>query len=84
MIFKDQRSLSANEHSPHSLYMGGKYSDITITCNNRQWACHKAIICSRSGFFDGVCSSPFRESATGVIDLSEDDEDAVEQMIHCE
>lgn len=70
-------------HVRYRLHLGGKYSDLTITCNNRQWACHRAIVCSRSGFFDGACSHQFRESQTGVIDLSEDDEEAVEQMIHC-
>ncbi|KAM0718483.1 hypothetical protein Q7P37_005553 [Cladosporium fusiforme] len=65
------------------LHLGGKYSDLTVTCNYRQWAVHKAILCSRSGFFDGACSGRFREADTGVIDLSEDDEDAVDQMIHC-
>lgn len=70
--------------SPQRLHLNGKFSDLTITCNYKQWAVHKAIICSRSGFFDGACSHQFREANTGVIDLSEDDEDAVEQMIHCE
>lgn len=66
------------------LHVGGKYSDLTITCNYKQWAVHKAIVCSRSGFFDGACSHQFREADTGVIDLSDEDEDAVEEMIHCE
>jgi len=65
------------------LYAGGKYSDLTITCNFRQWAVHRAIVCSRSGFFDGACSNAFVEANSGVIDLSEDDEEAVEQMIRC-
>ncbi|KAK3719924.1 hypothetical protein LTR37_004047 [Vermiconidia calcicola] len=64
------------------LHFTSKYSDLTITCNYRQWAVHRAIVCSRSGFFDGACSSQFREANSGVIDLSEEDEDAVEQMIH--
>lgn len=64
------------------LHVNGRWSDLTITCNYRQWAVHRAIICSRSGFFDGACSNDFLEATSGVIDLSEDDEDAVEQMIH--
>jgi hypothetical protein len=66
-----------------SLHYGGKYSDLTIRCNYREWFVHRAIVCSRSGFFDGACSGQFREALNGVIDLSEDDEDAIEQMIHC-
>lgn len=66
------------------LHLNGKYSDLKVTCKYREWSVHKAIVCSRSGFFDGACSHRFREAETGVIDLSEDDEDAVEQMIHCE
>lgn len=65
-----------------SLLSSGKYSDLTVQCGERSWAVHKAVICSRSGFFDGACSHPFKESATGVIDLSEDDAEAVEHMIN--
>ena len=61
----------------------GKYSDLTILCGEKKYAVHRAIICSRSGFFDGACSNPFREAETGIINLSEDDPDAVDYMVHC-
>ncbi|GME35200.1 btb poz-like protein [Neofusicoccum parvum] len=65
-----------------SLLSSGKYSDLTVQSGEKSWAVHKAVICSRSGFFDGACSHPFKESASGIIDLSEDDPEAVEHMIH--
>lgn len=60
----------------------GRYSDLTIKCGPRRYAVHRAIICSRSGFFDGAVSHPFRESITGEIDLSEDEPEAVEHMVN--
>jgi len=60
----------------------GKYSDLKIVCGQKTYAVHRAIICSRSGFFDGACSNPFREAETGTINLSEDDAEAVDHMVH--
>ncbi|KAF2758332.1 hypothetical protein EJ05DRAFT_347563 [Pseudovirgaria hyperparasitica] len=64
------------------LQESGKYADLTIRSNNRDYYAHKAIVCSRSDFFDGACSSSFLEAQTGIIDLSEDDENTVEHMIN--
>ncbi|KAF2868100.1 hypothetical protein BDV95DRAFT_157794 [Massariosphaeria phaeospora] len=64
-----------------SLFESGKYSDLTIVCGAKSYSVHRALICSRSEFFEGACRNPFRESETGVIDLTEDDPEAVEHMV---
>lgn len=65
------------------MFESGKYSDLTIICGDKRYSVHRALLASRSTFFDGACRNPFRESETGVIDLTEDDPEAVEHMVHC-
>ncbi|KAK7511701.1 uncharacterized protein IWZ02DRAFT_436663 [Phyllosticta citriasiana] len=65
-----------------TLYESAKYSDLIVQCGDRSFPVHKVVVCSRSHFFDGACSHPWKESVTGIIDLSEDDHEAVEHMIH--
>jgi len=43
---------------------------------------HRILLATRSTFFEGACRGGFREAESGVIDLSEDDAEAVEHMIH--
>lgn len=65
-----------------SLFESGKYSDLTIACGSKRYPVHRALLATRSSFFDGVCRSPFRESETGIVDLTEDDPEAVEHMVN--
>lgn len=65
-----------------SLFQCGKYSDLTIVCEGKRYPVHRALLATRSTFFEGACRNSFKEANTGVIDLSEDDPSAVEHMIH--
>ncbi|KAF2014456.1 hypothetical protein BU24DRAFT_423391 [Aaosphaeria arxii CBS 175.79] len=65
-----------------SLYETGKYSDLTLVCGMKSYSVHRALVCSRSEFFEGACRNPFRESESGIIDLTEDDPEAVEHMVN--
>ncbi|KAF4467529.1 hypothetical protein FALBO_5593 [Fusarium albosuccineum] len=60
----------------------GLYSDLEIKCGNKQYQVHKAIICPRSSFFRSACRTDFREGQSNVIDLQEDDPEAVDSLIH--
>ncbi|KAL5114352.1 hypothetical protein ACEQ8H_007742 [Pleosporales sp. CAS-2024a] len=65
-----------------SLFCNPKFSDLTIVCGAKSYPVHRVLLATRSTFFQGACRNPFLESETGIINLSEDDAEAVEHMIH--
>jgi hypothetical protein len=67
----------------YRLFTSGMYSDLTIVCGTKRYQVHRALLATRSAFFEGACRNSFLEAETGVIDLSEDDAEAVEHMVHC-
>ena len=36
-----------------------EYSDVTFTCNGEVWHLHRAVLCSKYGFFSSCCSGNF-------------------------
>ncbi|KAK3291910.1 BTB/POZ protein [Chaetomium fimeti] len=64
-----------------NLFGDKAYSDLTVTCRGDEYKVHKAIICPRSPFFASACNGPFQEARTGIIDLPDDDPQAVKLMI---
>ena len=65
------------------LFQCGQYSDLTIVCGAKRYPVHRILLATRSTFFEGACRNGFREAETGVIDLTEDDAEAVDHMVHC-
>lgn len=82
MPFLHSRSCHHVDRLPR-LHLNGKYSDLTVQCGQRHWNVHRAILCSRSSFFDKACGGNFLEAETGIMDLSDDDEEAVASLINC-
>jgi hypothetical protein len=66
-----------------SLFNNDKYSDLTIVCGAKRYPVHRALLATRSSFFEGACRNSFLEAETGVINLSEDEAEVVEHMVHC-
>ncbi|CAK1360790.1 unnamed protein product [Cercospora beticola] len=69
--------------STSDLYDNPAYSDITISFSGRSVHCHKLILCTKSEYFRMLCGSEsaFSESSRKVIELKEDDPDAVEHVL---
>jgi BTB/POZ domain len=56
-------------------------TDLQLKSRSETFNVHKKVLCSRSEFFGKACKGGFKEASSGVIDLSEDDPEAVKAML---
>ncbi|MCJ1433534.1 hypothetical protein MMC27_002897 [Xylographa pallens] len=49
----------------------GDFSDLTLKCRGHERRVHRVIVCGQSPVFKAMCSGPFQEASSGVIDLSD-------------
>lgn len=79
---KADRLQRATMSYPH-FYKDDEYSDITIKFSGREVPCHKMVICTQSEYFKKLCGkgSQFAESKQKVVELKDDDPDAVDAII---
>ncbi|KFY17915.1 hypothetical protein V492_00295 [Pseudogymnoascus sp. VKM F-4246] len=59
----------------------GAFSDLIITCGNKTWNAHRVVVCPKSSFFRAACNGNFKEAATGVINLEDDNPLVVKLMM---
>ncbi|EMC96343.1 hypothetical protein BAUCODRAFT_471869 [Baudoinia panamericana UAMH 10762] len=59
------------------------FADVVVKYGLREKKCHKLILCSKSAYFNDLFGpgKNFAEANTGVIELHDDDEEAVEAML---
>ena len=78
MPFDPRKSLT---EGVRSLFGSEKYSDLTVTTQDRSFKVHKAIVCSQSRVLAAMCDSGFKESSTSILRLEHDDPVTVERML---
>lgn len=83
LVSSTSPSIQPSQLSLFRLFQSSQYSDLTIVCGAKRYPVHRLLLATRSTFFEGACRGGFREAESGVIDLSDDDAEAVEHMIHC-
>ncbi|KAF5870921.1 putative btb poz domain protein [Botrytis fragariae] len=63
------------------LYTTGKYTDLIIKCQGKEFKVHRAIVCSQSKPLAAALDHGFKEATDGVFDFEEDEPEIVEYMI---
>ncbi|TID23405.1 Leptomycin B resistance protein pmd1 [Venturia nashicola] len=82
LITEDDMSELTSMEGIADLLDSGEYSDMSITCKQKVFKVHKAIVCTRSSFFrNAMKNGTFTESESGNIDVSDDDPLAVEAVL---
>ncbi|KAF2091241.1 POZ domain-containing protein [Saccharata proteae CBS 121410] len=70
------------EASDSKLLSSGEFSDVVLKARNGDvYHLHKAILCFRSPFFYKAMTSGFKESHTGVVNMSNDDPYIVNALV---
>ncbi|KAJ4327196.1 Kelch-like protein 10 [Fusarium piperis] len=64
-----------------TLLQSEKFSDMTIRCGGRDFKAHRAVVCTQSSFFDRALSSNFKEAASRVVELPDDDPEVLERFL---
>ena len=82
-------SQGGNEEASTKKYMedmgnvfhAGKYTDVTIVCQDREFPCHKAILTGRSSVFEAMFSHNFKEAEENKVDVVDINADTFEEML---
>ncbi|CAP65152.1 uncharacterized protein PODANS_5_7230 [Podospora anserina S mat+] len=74
---KNDRFLSSDE----KLLETGLFSDVVVKCGDKEWKLHKAILCTRSVWFEKALTGQFEEATSGVITIQDFQPEAVEWVI---
>ncbi|KAL2817686.1 hypothetical protein BDW59DRAFT_165843 [Aspergillus cavernicola] len=73
------------EETPLTKAMNGlrqskEYSDLSITCQERTFQVHRAIVCPQMPFLKAAMRNNFKEAAASHVDLPADDPDTIDRV----
>ena len=64
-----------------NVFHAGKYTDVTIVCQGREFPCHKAILAGRSPVFEAMFSNNFKEAEENKVEVVDIDADTFGDML---
>ena len=64
-----------------NIFTNGKFTDCSITCEGKEFRCHKSILAARSSVFDAMFTHNMEEKISSRVDIIDLDSETVQDMI---
>ena len=64
-----------------NIFEAGKFTDVTIVCQDRQFECHKAILAERSTVLEVMFTHNMKEKRDSKVEIQDMDPDILHEMI---
>ena len=63
------------------VFKAGKFTDVSIVCQGKEFPCHKAILAGRSSVFEAMFSPNFKEGMENKVEVVDVTADVIEEML---
>ena len=77
----EERSTRNFMENMEEIFKVGKFTDVTIDCQGKQFQCHKAILAGRSSVFDAMFSPNFKEGIENKVEVVDVSADIFEEIL---
>ena len=64
-----------------AIFLNGRFSDFTVSCQGKEYKCHKSILAQRSTYFDAMLSHDMAESQNNRVELKDLEADTAEDIL---
>jgi len=65
-----------------NLFMSGALSDVIVSCNGREFNCHKVVLAARSSVFRAMFEHNMEEKKNSAVKVEDVEGDAMEKLLH--
>ena len=77
----EQASIVKCAEDLGAIFLNGKFSDFTVTCQGKEYKCHKNILAQRSSYFDAMLSHDMAESQNNEVELKDLESDTADDLL---
>jgi len=77
----EETNIAKYTNDMGNVFHSGKFTDVTITCQDQEFNCHKAILAERSSVFEAMFTHGMKEAMESSVTIKDMDADTCQQML---